>query len=86
MILIGQVQDIRPYIQACDCVVLPSFRECLPRSLLEAFSMEKLAIASNVSGCRQLVKEGQTGFLYDAGNVRSLVEAFKKFISLDLKK
>ena len=81
----GLVEDVRPYIKSCDCLVLPSYREGLPRSLLEAFSMKKLAVASDVPGCRQLVKEGETGFLCQARNVKSLIAALKKFISLDLK-
>ena len=79
----GHVQDVRPYIQACDCIVLPSYREGLPRALLEAFSMEKLAIAADVPGCRELVKEGETGFLCYPKNVESLVGALKKFIAMD---
>ena len=47
--------------------------------------MEKLAVASDVPGCRQLVKEGETGFLCQARNVESLIAALKKFILLDLK-
>ena len=47
--------------------------------------MKKLAVASDVPGCRQLVKEGETGFLCQARNVKSLIAALKKFISLDLK-
>jgi glycosyltransferase involved in cell wall biosynthesis len=79
----GEVDDVRPYIDRSDCVVLPSYREGLPRSILEAFSMEKLVVASNVPGCKQLVKQNVTGFLCEPANVESLTNALKEFMSLN---
>lgn len=55
--------DIRPLIASADCVVLPSYREGLSRSLLEAASMGKPVIATDVPGCRDALIDNQTGFL-----------------------
>lgn len=79
----GEVDDVRPYIDRSDCIVLPSYREGLPRSILEAFSMEKLVVAANVPGCKQLVKQNVTGFLCEPANVESLTNALKEFMSLN---
>lgn len=79
----GQVNDVRPFIESCDCVVLPSYREGLPRSILEAFSMEKLVVVSDVPGCRELVTNGLNGFLCRPGDSKSLVRALKSFMLLE---
>ena len=59
----GRKDDVRNAIAASDCVVLPSYREGTPRTLLEAASMTKPIITTNVAGCRQVVDDGKTGFL-----------------------
>jgi len=60
---LGDHEDIRQVIRDVDCVVLPSYREGIPRSLMEAASMCKPLIASDVPGCRNLILSGKTGFL-----------------------
>jgi glycosyltransferase involved in cell wall biosynthesis len=60
---LGTLQDVRPAIHAADCVVLPSYREGLPRSLMEASAMGKPVIATDVPGCRDVVEDGVTGLL-----------------------
>lgn len=66
--------DVRPFINKANCIVLPSYREGIPRTLLEASAMSKVVIASNVPGCKDVVIDGQTGFLCAPKNVDSLVE------------
>ncbi len=62
--LAGNVDDVRPYIEKSDCVVLPSYyREGTPRSLLEAASMGKPLIAADSVGTREPVRDGVNGFL-----------------------
>ena len=52
----GSTKDVRPYIEAADCVVLPSYyREGVPRSLLEAAAMGRPIITSDSVGCRDTV-------------------------------
>lgn len=80
---VGETDDVRPAIAAADCVVLPSYREGLPRSLIEAAAMARPAIASDVPGCRQAVVEGVTGFLCAPRSADALAAAMARMIALD---
>ena len=61
---IEHTDDVRPFIAAADCVVLPSYyREGVPRSLLEAASMARPLIAADCAGTREPVRNGVNGFL-----------------------
>lgn len=72
---LGQVGDVRPYIAASTAVVLPSYREGLPRSLLEAAAMARPIIATDVPGNRRIVQHGVNGLMCDARDSNSLAEA-----------
>lgn len=80
--VLGMVSDVRPIIQTADCVVLPSYREGLPRVLLEAAAMGKPVIATDVPGCRQAVQDGSTGLLCEAHSPRSLARAMLTIIDM----
>lgn len=80
--LLGAVNDVRPSIAAAHCVVLPSYREGLPRVLLEASAMGKPVIATDVPGCRQAVDAGFTGILCEARSVESLAEAMIEMVDM----
>lgn len=60
---LGEAVDVRPFIGKAHVVVLPSYREGLPKSLLEGASMAKPLIASRVPGCTEVVKEQINGLL-----------------------
>ena len=60
---LGVTRDVRPAIAAADCVVLPSYREGTPRCLLEAASMGRALVATDVPGCRDVVIAGESGLL-----------------------
>jgi glycosyltransferase involved in cell wall biosynthesis len=60
---LGQTDDVIQHYAEADCVVLPSYREGCPRSLLEAASMSIPLIATDVPGCRQVVEDNVNGFL-----------------------
>lgn len=61
---LGETDDIRPCLQAADCVVLPSsYREGVPRSLLEAAASARPVITTDSVGCRDAVDAGATGLL-----------------------
>lgn len=79
---LGHEDDVRPFIAAADCVVLPSYREGLPRTLLEAAAMAKPLIATDVPGCRHVVEDGVNGFLCAARDPGSLADAMEKMLSL----
>jgi glycosyltransferase involved in cell wall biosynthesis len=72
---LGVSDDVRPQIAAADCVVLPSYREGLPRTLLEAAAMAKPLIASDAPGCRQVVRHEVNGYLCAVRDAGSLAEA-----------
>jgi glycosyltransferase involved in cell wall biosynthesis len=60
---LGTAKDVRPFIQQADCIVLPSYREGTPRTLLEAASIGKPIITTDVPGCHQVVTDGHNGLL-----------------------
>jgi len=71
---LGTTDDVRPYIAYADCVVLPSYREGIPRALIEASAMERPVIATDVPGCRDAVIDETTGLLCKARNAENLAE------------
>jgi len=74
--------DVRPALAAADCVVLPSYREGTPRSLLEASSMEIPVITSDAPGCRQVVEDGVTGYLARVRDAGDLAEKMERMLLL----
>jgi glycosyltransferase involved in cell wall biosynthesis len=80
--LLGYQSDVRPFIEQSHCVVLPSYREGIPRVLLEAGIMGRPSIATNVPGCHDVIEDGINGFLCDPQNVDSLMNAMEKMIAL----
>lgn len=82
---LGDAEDVRPFLAAADCVVLPSYREGLPRVLLEAAAMAKPLIATDVPGCRHVTQEGVNGFLCAPRDSRSLAGAMLKMLRLPLE-
>jgi glycosyltransferase involved in cell wall biosynthesis len=82
----GFVQDIRPSIHDSDCVVLPSYREGLPRALLEAAAMAKPVIATEVPGCRDVLINGRTGIACEVRDADSLATAMRTMHSLPAAK
>jgi glycosyltransferase involved in cell wall biosynthesis len=83
---LGVTDDVRPYVRAADCVVLPSFyREGVPRSLLEAAAMARPVITTDTAGCRDIVDCGVTGYLCGARDAHDLSAKIKKFLDLPIE-
>jgi len=80
--LLEPAQDVRPYIAEADCVVLPSYREGLPRVLLESAAMATPVIATDVAGCRQAVDDRVTGLLCEARSAESLASTMADFADM----
>ena len=77
---LGFRDNIRHYMTACDIVVLPSFREGTPRSLIEALALGKALVTTDAPGCRETVIDGWNGYLCRIGDARSLAE---KILAVD---
>lgn len=75
-------KDVRPFICQADCVILPSYREGIPRSLLEAMAMEKPIITTDSPGCREVCRNGVNGYLVKPMDSESLKKAMERFINL----
>lgn len=80
---LGDTDDVRPDIAAAHCLVLPSWREGLPRSLLEGAAMARPLIATDVAGCRQAVEHGVNGLLCAPRDPAALAEAMLHMLRLD---
>jgi len=80
----GDTEDIRPYIEEASCVVLPStYGEGISRTLLEAAAMSTPIITTDNRGCSEVLVDGYNGFLAKKGDLESLVDQLRAFISLD---
>ncbi len=77
----GETRDVRPYFSQCSVYVLPSYREGTPRTVLEAMSMCRPIITTDVPGCRQTVVNGVNGFLVHAKDEKALEKAMLEFIN-----
>lgn len=80
---LGASDDVRPHIAAAHCVVLPSYREGLPRSLLEGAAMARPLIATDVPGCRDVVDNGVNGLLCAPRSAADLARAMGEMLGLD---
>lgn len=79
---LGETNDVRPFIAQADCVVLPSYREGAPRTLIEAAAMARPLIATDVPGCRQVVDHGTTGLLCAVRDASALADACRQFLAM----
>jgi glycosyltransferase involved in cell wall biosynthesis len=78
----GSIDDVRPFIAAADCIVLPSYREGMSNILLEAASMQKPCITCDTTGCKDIVEDGKTGFLCKVQDAADLADKMEKMYHL----
>lgn len=78
----GYQTDVRPFIAACHCFVLPSYHEGMANTNLECASMGRPVITSNIPGCKEAVIEGKNGLLCQPKDMDSLYEAMREFCKL----
>jgi glycosyltransferase involved in cell wall biosynthesis len=82
----GHQKDMISVLGKADIVCLPTYREGLPKSLLEAASAGLPIVATNVPGCREVVEDGYNGLLVPPKDSKRLSIALKKLItSKDLR-
>ena len=71
----GHVSNVSELLAAADIVILPSHREGIPMSLLEGGAMGRALIATDVPGCRDVVKNGTTGLLVQPNDSQAIADA-----------
>jgi len=79
---LGRTDDVRHFLTQADCVVLPSYREGVPRTLLEAAAIARPVITTDAPGCRDTVVDGESGFLCCVADAQDLADKLLRFIAL----
>lgn len=77
----GKVSDVRPYLQESSVFVLPSYREGIPRSTLEAMACGLAVVTTDAPGCRETVQPGENGLLVPVGDAAALSAALASLCS-----
>jgi glycosyltransferase involved in cell wall biosynthesis len=75
---LGHVEDMPDLFARVDVVVLPSYREGLPKGLIEAAACALPLVASDVPGCREVVSDGVDGLLVPARDAVALAAAIAR--------
>jgi Glycosyltransferase len=79
---LGKKMDVRPYIGAVECTIMPSYHEGMSNVNLESAANGRPVITTNVPGCRETVDDGKTGYLVDVKSAQGLIDAIERFIAL----
>jgi glycosyltransferase involved in cell wall biosynthesis len=77
---VGVVKDVRPHLKRASVLVLPSYREGMPRSVLEAMAMGKPVVTTYAPGCRSTIEDGISGFLVPVKDAKALEAALERFV------
>lgn len=77
---LGEVNRPELYYYLSDIFVLPSYREGMPRSIIEAMAMKNAIIATNIRGSREEVEHRENGYLVDVKSISDIVEAMRYLI------
>lgn len=81
IIMTGYRKDIPQLLALSDLFVLPSHREGMPRSIIEAMMMAKPVVATNIRGCREEIVDGKTGYLVPVEAPAKLADRISKILS-----
>lgn len=79
----GHQTNMSEVLSQATIVVLPSYREGMPKVLLEAQALGRPIVTTDVPGCREAIENGKTGFLVEVKNAQSLADAIEKLINND---
>lgn len=80
ILYLGETDCVEHQIAQAHCVVLPSYREGIPRALLEAAACGRPVIATDVPGCREVVIDGETGFLCRVKAASDLADKMQRML------
>lgn len=81
VVFTGQRTDIPELLQACDVYTLPSWREGMPRSIIEAMAMGLPCVATNIRGCREEIVHGETGYIVPVRDAQALAQRGGQLLS-----
>ena len=76
----GETDTVSDYYKLCSVYVLPSYREGIPRTVLEAMSMGRPIITTDAPGCKETVVDGENGFLVPIKNAQAVADKMLEFI------
>lgn len=80
---LGTTEDVQPFIKSADCIVLPSYREGTPHTLLEAASCAKPIITTDVPGCHNVVRHNYNGLLCKLKDSEDLAIKMNEMAGMD---
>ncbi len=80
VVFTGLVEDVPRYMAAMDVFVLPSYREGMPLTIIEAMASGKAVVATDIRGCREEVVNGVTGLLVPVKDAEALAQAIVRII------
>lgn len=78
IIWFGPVADVRPYLAASDCLVLPSYREGFPNSVIEAEALGLPCVVTDINGANEIIAEEENGLIVPPADTESLYSAMKR--------
>ncbi len=77
---LGFVEDMPDFLASCNIIILPSYREGLPKVLLETLSVGRAVITTDVPGCRDVVSDGEEGILVPLYDVNKLAKSIQTLV------
>lgn len=81
----GYKNNVKDYIGASNCLILPSYHEGMANVLLEAGALGRPLIVSDIAGCREAVVDGENGYLFKVKSSAEIENALNKFMALSFK-
>ncbi|MDR0664958.1 MAG: glycosyltransferase family 4 protein [Helicobacteraceae bacterium] len=77
----GEQKEVKPYYDRADIFVLPSYREGMPRAVLEAQAMSLPVVTTDAIGCRDAIENGVTGILVPVGDAEAIEKAIERLVA-----
>lgn len=78
----GNIDNTRDFLSGIHCIIHPSYHEGMSNVLLEAAATGRPGICSDIPGCREIVEDGKTGYLFTVKDREGLVREVEKFLKM----